>query len=173
MRRYFFVFFVIFFLTSTKITFAQSSYVLPYPSAMPGSISYKSHILSEELQKYWYFGNFGQFYYNLKQSDKYLVEAKTLFEYKQYLLGYNALLKSNEYFIKINPFLIKAKIEGKDISEKSKILDMASQKHVEILVQIEKNTPIEFVWTPEKSSATKLLLRKSIDDSISVRQKNI
>ena len=67
--------------------FAESQYVLPYPSAMPGSFLYKLNLVQEEILRYWYFGDFGQFKYNLGLSDKYLVEAKTLFEYKQYLLA--------------------------------------------------------------------------------------
>ena len=66
--------------------YAQSSYVLPYPSQMPGGLYYKIHLIYENVSKYWYFGDFGRFDYNLKQSDKYLVETKTLFEYKQILV---------------------------------------------------------------------------------------
>src|SRR3989344_581593 len=63
-------------LYTAKSSLAQSSYVLPYPPPMPGSFLYKIRLLSEQIQQYWYFGNFGQFSYNLKQSDKYLVQAK-------------------------------------------------------------------------------------------------
>ena len=59
--------------------FAESPYVLPYPSAMPGSIFYKLNLIQDELLRFWYFGDFGQFKYNLAQSDKYLVEAINLF----------------------------------------------------------------------------------------------
>ncbi|MCL4418206.1 MAG: hypothetical protein M1365_16230 [Actinobacteria bacterium] len=117
MRSHIFVLLVVVFITfiplSTKAS-AQSSYVLPYPSAMPGSSSYKIHQLYESIIKYWYFGNLGQFKYNLKQSDKYLVEAKTLFEYNQYLLASKALTKSDYYFKNIEPYLLKAKNEIKN-----------------------------------------------------------
>ncbi len=46
---------------SVPVVHAQSSYVLPYPSFMPGSIFYKIHRVGETMLKYWYFGNFGQF----------------------------------------------------------------------------------------------------------------
>src|SRR3989338_10416904 len=117
-------------------SFAESSYVLPYPSAMPGSVLYKFGLVREALMKYWYFGDFGEFKYNLSQSDKYLVEAKTLFDYKQYLLGYQALFTSNDYFKKIKPNLISAQKHGKDISEKRNILEEAAEKHIEELIKL-------------------------------------
>src|SRR5687768_12398331 len=94
---------VLLFLFTPASTLAQSDYVLPYPSSMPGSSLYKIRLIFEEINKYWYFGNISQFTYNLRQSDKYLIEAKTLFEYKQYFLAYQALEKSNHYFNKISP----------------------------------------------------------------------
>src|SRR3989344_5431061 len=99
MKRLYLIFFLFFLFTKTAL--ADSSYVLPYPSAMPGSNFYKLHVLYEQLSRYWYFGDFGQFKFSLRYADKYLVEAKILFEYKQYLLGYSALDKSNLYFQEI------------------------------------------------------------------------
>jgi hypothetical protein len=150
---------------------ASSSYVLPYPAVMPGSVFYKLDLLQDEIAKYWYFGNFGQFRYNLKQSDKYLVEAKTLLEYKQYLLGFNALNKSNSYFSKIYPYLTKAQKEGKDASESLNIFRQASLKHKEVLTKMREDTPEKFNWTPEKSDATMLDFKKAINYSIEQRNK--
>src|ERR1700749_87312 len=92
-----------FFLSFTQVASADSPYVLPYPSFMPGTIFYKIDRVIEIFEKYWYFGDFGQFTYNLKESDKYLVQAKTLFEYQQYLLAMVALQQSDAYFQKIQP----------------------------------------------------------------------
>jgi len=165
------VFFIsVFFKT---IVFAQSNYVLPYPPNMPGSLSYKIHLIYENVSRYWYFGNFGQFDYNLKLSDKYLVEAKTLFEYKQYLLGYKALKKSDQYFINILPNLVKAEKDGKNIVQKKAILNEASQKHIELLDKMEKSVPSTFIWQPEKSTPTTLDLKKTIDESIHLVEKNV
>jgi len=138
---------------------------------MPGSIFYKVHLVEEKLLQYWYFGNFGQFYYNLKESDKYLVEAKTLFEYNQYLLGYNALKKSDLYFEKTLPFLMNAKKERKNISDNRTLLSEASKKHIESLLKIKSEVPETFNWTPEKSSATELRLFDAINNSITIREK--
>ena len=122
--------------STTTIVHASSDYVLPYPSYMPGNKLYTIHLILETFSKYWHFGDFGQFSYNLRESDKYLVETKTLFEYQQYLLGYKALNKSNDFFIKVEPSLIKAKQNGKDITEKKNTLEQASKKHIEVLQRI-------------------------------------
>ena len=142
----------IFLINQNNIVLAQSSYVLPYPSAMPGSIFYRVNLVKDELYKYWYFGDFGQFKYSLRMSDKYLVESKTLFEYKQYLLGYQALLSSDAYFSRTNPALISASEKGKNISEKKNILKEAAGKHVEELKQMKLIIPERFHWTPEKNA---------------------
>lgn len=149
---------------------AKSEYVLPYPSFMPGNPLYKINLIKDEILKFWYFGNFGEFKYNLKQSDKYLVEAKTLFEYKQYLLGVNALKKSDNYFRQTSPALLKAKDEGNDINQNLSILKSAGEKHVEILNSLENEIPETFVWEPEKMKPTELNLNDLLQNSISIRK---
>lgn len=158
------------FLFFSQISFAASSYVLPYPSIMPGGIAYKMHLVLEKIQQIWYFGSFGQFTYNLKESDKYLVEAKTLFEYQQYLLGFNSLEKSDSYFAQTLPNLQKAQKEGKDIREKQMLLHEASLKHEEVLEKMEKETPADFYWSPEKNPASLLEIHQLIQQAIKERQ---
>lgn len=148
---------------------AQSPYVLPYPGAMPGNKIYKLNLIKEKLEEYFYFGNFSKFSYNLKYSDKYLVEAKTLLEYKQFLLGESALKKSDSYFKKLPLNLDKAKNEGKDISQKKEILKNASQKHIEVLGELRKEVPEKFNWQPEKVNSTFINLWTDIEISISKR----
>jgi CRISPR/Cas system-associated protein Cas5 (RAMP superfamily) len=164
--------FILFFSTAT-ISYANSPYVLPYPSTMPGGISYKVHLVWEKLMQFWCFGDFGQFDYNLKQSDKYLVEAKTLFEYNQYLLGYQALQKSDAYFEKVNPSLISAQKQGKDISDKKKLLSQAAEKHIEVLSKMKNETPADFTWIPEKSSPTTLNIAQTIDQAVVIRKQSL
>ena len=155
--------------TSVRVVFAGSSYVLPYPSTMPGGLYYKLHLVFEEIQKYWYFGDFSQFDYNLKESDKYLVEAKTLFEYKQYLLGASALKKSDKYFVNIKGTLEQALKNGKNVQEREKILLEAALKHVETLVKIKEDTPENFEWRPEKGIPTSIPLGTIISKSKQLR----
>ncbi|MDP2585451.1 MAG: hypothetical protein Q8P29_01065 [Candidatus Levybacteria bacterium] len=167
------VFFLIFLSAMTRSVYAQSSYVLPYPSSMPGSLSYKLHLLYENVSKYWYFGDFGQFDYNLKLSDKYLVEAKTLFEYRQYLLGYKALEKSDRYFINILPNLARAEKNGKNILQKRIIFNEAARKHIEILNRMQIDSPDVFNWQPEKALPTMLNIKNAIGNSVNVREDDI
>lgn len=168
--RIFFLILVIFLLFS-DFAFASSDYVLPYPSSMPGSILYKPRLLLEGLLKYWYFGNFGQFKYNLKESDKYLVEAKTLFEYSQFLNASLSLKKSDDYFKNTLPYLLKAEKEKKDIDQNKKILSSASAKHIEVLNKLLNELPRQVEWIPEKSASTTIYIEKQIKDSISIREK--
>ena len=161
------LFFLLVFKTQTA--FAVSNYVLPYPSVMPGGISYKIHLVEEKILQFWYFGDFGQFNYNLKESDKYLVEAKTLFEYNQYLLGFNALKKSDTYFTNTLPNLIKAKKRGENVVADRHLLQEAAKKHIEVLTKLKEEIPSSFTWTPEKALPTNLNLKDSIENSIKIR----
>lgn len=169
---YLFIVVLLFFLFS-KTVLAESNYVLPYPSNMPGSLAYDFHLIFEQISKYWYFGDFGQFNYNLKMTDKYLVEAKILFEYKQYLLAHRALKKSDLYFLNIKRSLLKAEKENKNIINKRFILKEASRKHIEILEKIDSNTPDIFIWEPEKALPTTLHLKKAIEDSVNIRKNSL
>lgn len=169
MRKVFIGFFIFLFaLTFTTQTYAASAYVLPYPSAMPGGINYKIHLVWERVLQYWYFGDFGQFTYNLQESDKYLVEAKTLFEYNQYLLGYSALQKSNAYWAQTLPHLQKASAHGKDITDQRQLISSAAIKHIAVLQKMENETPIAFHWSPEKSAASDLQIHALIEKAISL-----
>lgn len=170
--KIFFVF-ILFLIFFTKSAFAESSYVLPYPSSMPGNIFYKAHLVWGKIMEYWYFGSFGQFAYNLKQSDKYLVEAKTLFEYNQYFLGVKALKKSNAYYKNIKKYLIAAEKEGKDIKEKEELFNSAFLKHQEVLEKMRTEIPEKFLWQEEKDKPTLLDLEKIVNNSIKLRKDSL
>lgn len=165
--------FTIFAFSSLLPVNAESSYILPYPSVMPGSIFYKFRLIQEKIQELWYFGSFGSLIYNMKQADRYLVEAKTLFEYKQYLLGSQALDKSNYYFSQIPKALLSARLENKNISEKQKIFREESQKHIEILLSLKKELPETFLWQPEKEDSQTILLQEQIKKAIALRIKTL
>lgn len=159
---------ILFFLFHTHVAFAQSEYVLPYPSSMPGSKFYTVNVLWDELMKYWHFGSMSQFRYNLEQSDKYLVEAKTLFEYKQYLLALQALEKSDDHFLIAKDFLKKSAMDGKDISEKNVLFQSAARKHIDVLSSV--SVPQTFVWQPEKQEASTLHLQDELKQAIEERR---
>lgn len=175
MKKYLWISLLILFpcFTPFRSAEAASTYILPYPSAMPGNVFYKLHLIMEKILQYWYFGDFGKFTYNLKESDKYLVEAKTLFEYDQYLLGFSALKKSDNFFRQINPDLLNAKKHGKNINDKKILLHQAALKHIEILEKIKGEVPSEFTWLPEKGNETHLDLLQKINVSEVMSKHNL
>jgi hypothetical protein len=148
-------------------------YVLPYPSYMPGHRLYRIHQVWEKIQEKWHFGNLAKFKYHLGLSDKYLVEAKTLFEYKQYPLAIRALKIADTHFTKAPIFLMIAQKEGKDISGKTALLSEAAKKHKEILEKLLLVVPPEFNWQPEKREATLIKIKSLLEESIRLRRQVI
>ncbi len=162
----------IFMVNFVSPVFAQSSsYVLPYPSFMPGSTFYRPHLLWEIISKYFYFGSLGQFKYNLGESDKYIVEAKTLYEYGQYMYASNSLNKSNEFFKNSLDSLNNAQKENKNVSLQRELLKGAALKHIEVLGKSESFLPEVVVWSPEKVKPKTIYIKKDIDVAISIRRK--
>ncbi|MFZ5845624.1 MAG: hypothetical protein ACOY0S_04105, partial [Patescibacteria group bacterium] len=101
----------------------------------------------------------------------YLVEAKTLFEYKQYLLGRDALLRSNIHFQVLPRLITGAAGEGKDIKIWQKRVSEAGAKHIEIMEKLRRELPSEFLWQPERANSTLLNFAALLDQAIEVRRK--
>lgn len=120
--------------------------------------------------QYWAYGDFGQFSYNLQASDKYLVEANTLFAYNQYVLALDALEKSNSFYTKVKPALVSARIHHKDIQAKSDLLKQAAKAHITVLTHLEKELPSTFVWEEENQKPQILPLHSDIQDAIHLRE---
>ena len=114
---------------SFVIPAVRADYVLPYPSYMPGNKLYKVGRVIDTHKRFWYFGSIAQTKYHLGLSDKYLVEAKTLFEYKQYMLGADALIRSNNEFNEIPHYIAKAKESGIDVTLLKATILYAAKKH--------------------------------------------
>jgi hypothetical protein len=157
---------LVFFLLTIKV---QAEYVLPYPSYMPGNKLYTISRITDRLQEYWHWGNIAKSNYFLSQSDKKLVEAKTLFEYKQYLLAVDALKRSDDAFQKVPPFLESAFRNGEDIQERVKNFHEASNEHEEVLKKLIIEVPAEFTWTPEKTDATTLKINDLLETAENIR----
>lgn len=167
--RVLFLVFLLFLLT-TKVALAASIYVLPYPGLMPGNRLYQIEQIFDRLYRFWAFGNFSRHQYELKLADKKIVEAKVLFEYKQYLLASRALADSNQHFQKAVIYLDRAAGEGKDISQKRAVLQAAAEKHQEVLKELSEKLPAQFLWQPEKETATELNLEKAIAEAMEIRE---
>lgn len=155
------------------VTSAHADYVLPYPSYMPGNTLYKVSRVIDQLKRFWYFGNIAQVKYHLGLSDKYLVEAKTLMEYNQYLLGADALARSDKEFMQLTKYLTGAMNEGIDITQLKQTVNEAAVKHLNVLSYLQTTVPPQFVWKPEKAAATQLSLLDDIKTSQAIRQEVI
>lgn len=140
----------------------HASYVLPYPSFMPGNKLYRVSRFVDEVKRYWHIGNLASYLYYLEQSDKALVEAKTLFEYHQYLLALQALERSNEKLINARTPLQSAKEEGKDIEKYRREFGEAMDEHNRLIAKIKQETPEAFTWTPEKSDSQVLDIHRAL-----------
>lgn len=145
--------------------FAQ--YVLPYPSFMPGHKLYHLSRVVDEIKGYWYWGNIAQVKYHLSLSGKYLVEAKTLLEYRQYLLGLDALSRSQKHFMLLPAYLARAEHEGKDVRYLKELVGEAVETHHRLLLEEKPKLPETFWWQPERKEATFLPLHQRLDEAVS------
>lgn len=161
--------FFVFFLAPLN-AFARSDYVLPYPSVMPGNKMYVLHIIEERISKYWYFGDYGSFTYNRQLADKYLVEAKTLFEYNQHLLALRSLAKSNKYFQQMLTAIESTDRSKNGREEKVALMRSAAEKHQEILEALRNELPQSVVWQEEKKDSQVLTLSKELSEAMKIRQ---
>ena len=161
----------IFFLIALKAPVQAVSYVFPYPSFMPGSKLYRIHQVWEKIDFYRHWGNLAKFKYHLKYADKYLVEAKTLFEYGQHLLALEALQKSNQHWQQAGPALNRAADESKEIRVKRDQLASARQAHQEILKILSGELPETIVWQSEYQSGESLEIKRFLEEAIIIREK--
>lgn len=146
-----------------------AAYVLPYPSLMPGHKLYRVMRFVDEMKRYWYWGSLSSYRYYLGQSDKALVEAKTLFEYQQFLLATRALKRSNDALIGALDPLRRAKGEGKDIEKYTRELVDAMDVHKRLIVKLKAETPEEFYWIPEKSDPQILPIHQALFEAERIR----
>ncbi len=151
MKKYLAFFCFIFFFLSSPV---YADYVLPYPSYMPGNKLYQISRVLDVFSRWWYWGNIASVKYYLKLADKYIVEAKTLFEYRQYQLGVEALKRSDAQIPQIVNYLALAKQENKDIKKLHATIVDGMNAHISMLEKLSKELPESFVWTPEKQAPT-------------------
>lgn len=159
------VFFSFFFFGISHILPVRAAYTLPYPSYMPGNTLYKISRILDVVKNYWYFGSVAQIKYHLMLSDKYLVEAKTLFEYKQYSLALGALRRSTEQFEMLPQYVKKAIVENKDVTSIVSSLRESSGMRIVLLQLMKDSLPEQFLWEEEKEAPRQLLLHSEIDDA--------
>lgn len=146
-----------------------SDYVLPYPSFMPGHKLYNVSFFFDTLKQYWYWGTLSSITYRMNLADKNLVEAKTLFEYKQYLLALNALRRSDMNVALLDPLVMIARGEAKDIRQITTQIASEMERHIAVLDKVKQSAPSTFLWQPEKLSASSLDLSNDIEGAIGLR----
>jgi hypothetical protein len=132
---------------------------------MPGNKLYNISRMIDILNGYWYFGNIAKVKYHLNLSDKYLVEAKTLFEYKQYLLGVDALRRSTGQFQELPLYVKQGAAEQKDMNSVIVTISDAGAAHSVVLQTMKTSSPELFEWVPEKKASTELKLHYELDKS--------
>lgn len=169
MKRIFvgFIISVIYCFSALQTVYAD--YVLPYPGYMPGNKLYRVSRILDKAKEPLYFGSLSAYKYHLGLADKYLVEAKVLFEYKQYLLAVDALTRSDKEFAVLPRYLVQASKQQKDVSPFKQQLSEASRKHAQILGELLVKLPDTFTWTPEKTNATLLPLKDLLQSSMNIR----
>ncbi len=147
----------------------HAAYVLPYPSYMPGNKLYKLSRFADQLKKYWYWGNIAKTKYYLSLSDKYLVEAKTLFEYQQYLLAVDALHRSDVEIQQLIDLIHKAEKDNKNMKTYRRIIDDAMASHQVVLQKLIQELPVEFLWQPEHNEAQLLRIQQELIKAQTIR----
>jgi len=162
-------FFLLFSLYSVHPQIVRADYVLPYPSYMPGNKLYTVSKIFERVESWWYWGAIGQTKYHMMLADKYLVEAKTLFEYKQYVLAINALHSSDEQIVQIPKYIALGKTRGVNMVQFESLFAGESDAHRAVLLKLKEELPGTFIWTPEKEPATTLDIAGVLSRAIILR----
>ena len=151
------------------VSLVKAAYVLPYPSYMPGNKLYTIGTLIDKIKGYWAFGTLAQTKYQMQLADKYLVEAKTLFEYHQYLLASSALARSDSAFSTLPKLVHSAKTEGKSTVAIVNMISEEATEHTRILEIMKNSLPDVFTWSPEKAKSTELSLHDIVQTAIDLR----
>ena len=159
------------FVFSAAIESVRADYVLPYPSFFPGNKLYKISRFIDSAKSWWYWGSISQTKYHLLLADKYLIEAKTLLEYKQYPLGLDALFRSDQDFLPLPEILEQVKREGKDNMNLTALVQEASLAHVVVLQKLAEDLPADFTWRDEHKAVKNLEIGRALADSIAIRSR--
>ena len=167
MKKILLLFLVTYFLVVPSVQAVD--YVLPYPSYMPGNPMYKIRQILERAQEYWYFGDMAKVKYHLKMADKYLVEAKTLFEYGQIRLAVESLDKSNYHFSNAVLYEDDVVQDKKDSGEQMQELKNAAEKHTSVIKVLDQELPDTVEWQEEKKEKEEILLSMLFREATVIR----
>ncbi len=147
----------------------RADYMLPYPSYMPGNKLYTVSKIVDALNGWWHWGSIGQLKYHMNLADKYLVEAKTLFEYKQYVLALDALARSDKHIALVPRYIELINNEQKESNNFESLFREELDVHARTLSNLQSTLPKEFIWTPEKKPAQTLPLFEILSSAMQLR----
>jgi len=123
----------------------------------------------DKVRGIWSFGNIAQLKYRMSLADKYLVEAKILFEYKQYVFAVDALKKSSTEIGMITPFVQNAQQKGIDMRQFRKLICEQMVVHQSVISALSVGLPESYIWQEEKKNAVDLPINILLNEATAVR----
>lgn len=113
-------------------------YEIPYPGLLPDNPLYYLKAIRDNILKFLISDPLKKTEFSLLQADKRLGSAKLLLDKGKTELSITTLSKSGNYFDDAISNIQKAKKEGEDINATIDQLLKASQKHQEIILEMQK-----------------------------------
>ena len=125
-------------LTPTPTVSKDISYDLPYPGILPDNPLYFLKVIRDNLMGIFITDPLKKADYDLLMADKRLVSAKSLIDEKKNDLAITTLSKSGNYFDEAIQQVSAAKQQGEETSPLLSKMITASQKHQQIILQMEQ-----------------------------------
>jgi hypothetical protein len=170
--KYLVVIYGLLLLLTGSVAFA-ADYNLPVKPILPGHPLYRISRNLDRVRSWFLWGDIAKATYRLTLADKYLAEAKTLFELKQFPFAVDALERSNLEFERIPGFLENDVRDGRDIGAMRDKVKASSRAHVTILDALEPMVPEVYVWTEDDGEPIQLEIREQILLSVGIRKSTV
>ncbi len=133
--------------TASAQTYATSeaklikvNYTLPWPGILPDNPLYILKAIRDNVINFFITDPLKKSEYDLLMSDKRLVSAKMLVDKGEYQLAITTLSKAGNYFDEAIGLASTAKQQGEDTSSLLDKLYRASQKHQQVIYDMEQKT---------------------------------
>ena len=137
-------------MTATDEALPKMEYYLPYPGVLPDSPMYKIKMIRDRVALWLTFGEEKKARKELAYADKRINAAMYLVEGGKLGLGVTTATKAEKYLEKAVERVVRMSTEGQDAKSFLADLSRATQKHLEILEQLEGQVTGEDKKTLEK-----------------------
>ena len=127
-------------LTPTPTVSKDISYDLPYPGILPDNPLYFLKALRDNIMGVFITDPLKKANYDLLMADKRLVSAESLLNENKNDLAITTLSKSGNYFDEAIQEVSTAKQQGEEVAPLLEKMVTASQKHQQIILQMEQKT---------------------------------